>query len=188
MYALKTPNNPERVNIIPHKGKIAKFILNPQRHYLYRYLHLAILPLLGHTTKDRRQTMFYRPLGGASRPRRAAARPLLHLHHHLEEPHRRLLGRRCPFNSLPLAIQHRRALHNRPRYAPLRVDSKSTIDSHTASKEEFMNSLYPLNAAISSSVSGGSRGIASYKVFIALPSSTTSVSARCHISSYDISL
>ena len=32
--------------------------------------------------------------------------PLLHLQHNLEEPHRRLLRRRRPFNRLPLVIQH----------------------------------------------------------------------------------
>ena len=39
------------------------------------------------------------------------AAPLLHLHHHLEEPHRRLLRRRRPINRLPLAIQGRYFLH-----------------------------------------------------------------------------
>ena len=40
------------------------------------------------------------------------AAPLLHLHHHLEEPHRRLLLPRRPFDRLPLAVQRRRALQH----------------------------------------------------------------------------
>ena len=59
--------------------------------------------------------------GGASRPGEPPA--LLHLHHHLEEPHRRPLPRRRPFNRLPLALQRRRPLHDRPRarHVPLRL-------------------------------------------------------------------
>ena len=54
------------------------------------------------------------------RPFAGDPRPLRHLHH-LEEPHRRLLHRRRPFNRLPLVIQrhltpHDRAHHTHPSF------------------------------------------------------------------------
>ena len=50
-------------------------------------------------------------LGGARRP--AEPPPLRHIHYHLEEPQRRLLHRRRPFNRHPITFQSLRVLNRR---------------------------------------------------------------------------